>query len=101
MIEARDPAGFPAMYARDSVTTGLETEGPNLGRGKSGYDALLKWKESGDVTDLAGFAVGGGHNTMRLNFSYCKPEVINEGISRLGVMFKEELRKMQPIFKSV
>jgi len=40
-----------------SVTTGQETEGPNLGRGKSGYDALLKWKESGDVTDLAGFAV--------------------------------------------
>ena len=27
---------------------------------------------------------GGGKNTMRLNFSYCKPEVINEGIKRLG-----------------
>ena len=40
-----------------SVTTGLETVGPNLSRGKSGYDALLKWKEQGDVTDLAGFAV--------------------------------------------
>lgn len=40
-----------------SVTTGQETEGPNLSRGKSGYDALLKWKESGDVTDLAGFSV--------------------------------------------
>jgi hypothetical protein len=31
--------------------------GPNLARGKSGYDALLKWKEQGDVTDLAGFSV--------------------------------------------
>ncbi len=40
-----------------SITTGLETTGPNLSRGKSGYDALLKWKEQGDVTDLAGFSV--------------------------------------------
>lgn len=34
---------------------------------------------------------GGGKNTMRLNFSYCKPDVIAEGISRLGKMLKEEL----------
>jgi len=27
---------------------------------------------------------GGGHNTMRLNFSYCTPETIQEGIRRLG-----------------
>lgn len=40
-----------------STITGLETVGPNLARGKSGYDALLKWKEQGDVTDLAGFSV--------------------------------------------
>jgi hypothetical protein len=40
-----------------SNTSGRETAGPNLSRGKSGYDALLKWKEQGDVTDLAGFAV--------------------------------------------
>lgn len=38
-------------------TTGIETTGPNLSRGQSGYDALLRWKEQGDVTDLAGFAV--------------------------------------------
>jgi 2-aminoadipate transaminase len=30
-------------------------------------------------------------NTMRLNFSCCKPEVINEGISRLGKIIKAEL----------
>lgn len=40
-----------------SVTSGEETVGPNLSRGKSGYDALLKWKEQGDVTDLAGFTI--------------------------------------------
>lgn len=27
---------------------------------------------------------GGGENTMRLNFSYSSPELINEGIARLG-----------------
>jgi 2-aminoadipate transaminase len=32
---------------------------------------------------------GGGQNTMRINFSYSKPEVIREGITRLGVLLKE------------
>jgi DNA-binding transcriptional MocR family regulator len=39
------------------------------------------------------FAGGGGYNTMRLNFSCCKPEVINEGIGRLGRLFKSQLLK--------
>jgi 2-aminoadipate transaminase len=30
------------------------------------------------------FATGGGHNTMRLNFSNATPEKIQEGMSRLG-----------------
>jgi 2-aminoadipate transaminase len=34
---------------------------------------------------------GGGTNTMRLNFSYSKPELINEGIARLGRVIKHEL----------
>jgi 2-aminoadipate transaminase len=28
--------------------------------------------------------LGGGQHTLRLNFSYCRPEVIEEGIARLG-----------------
>jgi 2-aminoadipate transaminase len=32
---------------------------------------------------------GGGANTMRINFSYSKPEVIREGIGRLGTLLKE------------
>jgi 2-aminoadipate transaminase len=32
---------------------------------------------------------GGGKNTMRLNFSYSKPELINEGIARLGKVIKQ------------
>lgn len=38
------------------------------------------------------FASGGGYNTMRLNFSYCSPEQINEGISRLAVSIKEFMK---------
>jgi 2-aminoadipate transaminase len=34
---------------------------------------------------------GGGKNTMRLNFSACRPEVINEGIKRLAKVIKESL----------
>lgn len=36
---------------------------------------------------------GGGANTMRINFSYCAPDVIREGITRLGVTLKEFLHK--------
>jgi 2-aminoadipate transaminase len=32
---------------------------------------------------------GGGKNTMRLNFSCEKPEIINEGISRLGKVLRQ------------
>ncbi len=33
----------------------------------------------------------GGHHAMRLNFSYSQPEVIVEGIKRLGTALKKEL----------
>jgi 2-aminoadipate transaminase len=36
---------------------------------------------------------GGGENTMRLNFSFSSPEVIREGITRLGTTLKEVLSK--------
>ncbi len=35
----------------------------------------------------------GGHNAMRLNFSFSSPELIAEGISRLGVALKKALMK--------
>jgi 2-aminoadipate transaminase len=38
-------------------------------------------------------ATGGGLNTMRINFSYSKPEVIREGITRLGTTLKELLHE--------
>ncbi len=32
---------------------------------------------------------GGGENTMRINFSYSNPDIIREGITRLGILLKE------------
>lgn len=37
------------------------------------------------------YPCGGGHNTMRLNFSYCTPEMINEGIARLAIVIRKHL----------
>jgi 2-aminoadipate transaminase len=40
----------------------------------------------------AAFAIpgtGAGRNGMRLNFSYCNPEQIREGMSRLGRVLRE------------
>ncbi|MBA4379690.1 MAG: aminotransferase [Anaerolinea sp.] len=36
---------------------------------------------------------GGGENTMRINFSFCSPEVIREGITRLGLTLRELVKK--------
>ncbi len=37
------------------------------------------------------YALGGGHNTMRLNFSNATPEKIRLGIQRLGNVMKEQM----------
>jgi len=36
---------------------------------------------------------GGGKNTMRINFSYSKPDMIREGVTRLGKVLKEQVAK--------
>ncbi len=38
-------------------------------------------------------ALGGGKNTMRLNFSYSSPDTIREGITRMGTTLKELIAK--------
>jgi 2-aminoadipate transaminase len=40
---------------------------------------------------------GGGENTMRINFSYSSPEVIREGVTRLGVTLKELIREKEAV----
>jgi len=37
------------------------------------------------------YAAGGGHNTMRINFSNAIPEQIQVGVSRLGQVFSEKI----------
>lgn len=37
------------------------------------------------------FPRGGGEQTLRLNFSYCPPATIDEGIRRLGTVIKRQL----------
>jgi 2-aminoadipate transaminase len=49
------------------------------------------------VPGFAFFADGQGHNTMRLNFSYCAPEVIQEGIRRLGKAIEKRLEKAKAV----
>ncbi len=45
------------------------------------------------VPGAAFHAAGGGENTLRMNFSYCTPDIIREGIARLGALLKEEIYK--------
>ncbi len=59
----------------------------------SATDLLSKAVDNG-VAYVPGypfFAQGGGHNTMRLNFSNANPEKIREGIKRLGKVFKKHI----------
>lgn len=63
----------------------------SLPEGMSTVDLFKVAVEKERVAFVPGFSFfpnGGGENTMRLNFSYCKPEIINEGIARLGRVIK-------------
>ncbi len=62
----------------------------------SGIDAdrIFKKAITKNVAFVSGstfFCNDSGHNTMRINFSYSKPEVIEEGIKRLAQVIEEEL----------
>ncbi len=41
----------------------------------------------------------GGNSSMRLNFSYCPPETIEEGIKRLGAVIKGQLALYRSLFQ--
>lgn len=41
------------------------------------------------------YACGGGHNTMRLNFSNATPDNIREGIRRLGVAISDQIKTLK------
>ncbi len=71
--------------------------------------ALLKEALEHKVAYVPGTAFhpdGGGHNTMRLNFSFCDPTRIETGIRRLGEVFgraierhEAEARRAEPVLE--
>lgn len=61
-----------------------------------GFDSALLLKEAlkekvAFVPGNAFYPCGGGERTMRLNFSYSKPEAIEEGIRRLGRVIARQM----------
>lgn len=53
------------------------------------------------VPGRACYVEGGGKDSMRLNFSYCQPAVIEEGIRRLGEVAKNQLELYRSLFKGL
>jgi 2-aminoadipate transaminase len=94
---------------RDAMLESLEEQMPESVSWTHPQGGLFLWMEVPsqiDTIDLLGkaldqkvafvpgisfYAQGGITNTMRLNYSCCKPEVINEGICRIATLFKKEL----------
>ncbi|MBK7216132.1 MAG: PLP-dependent aminotransferase family protein [Candidatus Promineofilum sp.] len=65
-----------------------------------GLDAaeLLKEALAHKVAYVPGAAFhpdGGGHNTLRLNFSFCDPQRIETGIRRLGEVFAQAIERQE------
>ena len=62
-----------------------------------GFDSTVLLREALDkervafVPGASFFPRGGGERTCRLNFSYARPDVIDEGIRRLGSVIKNKL----------
>ena len=40
---------------------------------------------------------GGDENTMRLNFSFCSPDIIREGVKRLAEVIKDEMELVESV----
>ena len=62
---------------------------------------LLKDAIAQKVAFVPGYSFhpnGGGHNTMRLNFSNAKDDMIVEGIRRMSVAIKQRLARQTPVF---
>jgi len=64
---------------------------------------LLKDAIAQKVAFVPGYSFhpnGGGHNTMRLNFSNAKDEMIVEGIRRMSIALKQRLAHHSPVFSA-
>ena len=68
---------------------------PHSGPGE-GQKFLQRYVGTWDV-EKAFHPRGGGANTMRINFSYSSPEVIREGVTRLGITLKELIKEKETV----
>lgn len=92
MLEAMDEH-FPPGVQWTRPQGGLFLWGM-LPEGMNSKDVLQKALEQ-KVAFVPGapfYALGGGENTMRLNFSNASPEMIRQGIERLGLVLHEMMR---------
>lgn len=87
-IEEHMPAGINWIKPKGGLFLWLTT--PECLDCQDFFDEAVKEKVA-FVPGSSFFAEGGGHNTMRLNFSNATPEKINEGISRLAKVIKKRL----------
>ena len=95
---------------RDAMLSALERhmpDGVTWTRPQGGLFLWVRFPEGTDAADVLKVAIdqkvafvpgqpffpdGSGANTARFNFSYCKPETIEEGIRRLGAVLKSLLK---------
>jgi len=97
---------------RDAMLRALEThfpEGVSWTRPQGGLFLWVRFHQGMDAAEILRAAVrqkvafvpgqpffpdGSGANTARLNFSYCNPDTIEEGIRRLGTVLKSLMKGM-------
>jgi len=89
-LEEHMPQGIKWTYPKGGLFLWVTL--PTTLDSKVIFDDALN-KSVAFVPGAAFFAEGGGHNTMRLNFSNAKPEMINEGIGRLSEVIKNHIMK--------
>ncbi len=94
---------------RDAMTTALRQHLPNSTRFSSPQGGMFVWLTLPDGMDArnlletalneekiafvpgaAFYANGGGENTLRLSFSTCSPETINDGMKRFAALIARE-----------
>ncbi len=103
-------------HRRDVMLNAMEQYFPSEVRWTRPHGGLFLWvttPESINTADLLKDAIaqkvafvpgysfhpnGGGHNTMRLNFSNANDEMIIEGIRRMSVAIKQRLTQSSPVF---
>jgi 2-aminoadipate transaminase len=103
-------------HRRDVMLNAMEQYFPAEVRWTRPHGGLFLWAitpESIDTADLLKDAIaqkvafvpgysfhpnGGGHNTMRLNFSNANDDMIVEGIRRMSVAIKQRLAQASPVF---